>query len=73
MIRHLLPAACGQTYIGPMQVRQKRAVFARVPPKNVQRTRDGIGLGSVYWRADCPCCRVALIESEHGADFVVDF
>jgi hypothetical protein len=73
MIRHLFPAACGQTYIGPMQVRQKRAVFARVPPKNVQRTRDGIGLGSVYWRADCPRCGVALIESEHGADFVVDF
>ena len=55
-----------------MQVRQKRAVFARVPPKNVQRTRDGIGLGSVYWRTDCPRCRVALIESKHGADFVID-
>src|SRR4030095_1354573 len=73
MIRHLSPAACRQTNIRPVQVRQKRAVFAWVPPKNVQRTRDNIGLGSVYWRADCPPCRVALIESEHRADFVIDF
>src|SRR5438477_2706136 len=73
MIRHLLPAACGQTHVGPMQVRQKRAVFAWVPPKNVQRTRDSIGLGSVYWRTDCPRCRVALVESKYGADFVIDF
>ena len=56
-----------------MQVRQKRAVFARVPPKNVQRTGDSSGLGSIYWRADRPRCRLALIESEHGADFAVDF
>src|SRR6266480_6461745 len=73
IIRHLFPAACGQTYIGPMQVRQKRAVFAWVPPKNVQRTRDSVGLGGVYWRADCPRCRVALIESKYRADFVIDF
>src|SRR6266850_3993030 len=73
MIRHLLPAACGQTYIGPMQVRQKRAVFARVPPKNVQRTRDSLGLGGVYWRTGCPRCRIALIESKYRADFVIDF
>ena len=56
-----------------MQVRQKRAVFAWVPPKNVQRTKDNIGLGSVYRGADCPPCRVALIKSEHRADFVIDF
>src|SRR5438045_666660 len=73
IIRHLGPAACRQTNIRPVQVRQKRAVFTWVPPKNVQRTRDNIGLGSVYWRADCPPCRVALIESEHRADFVIDF
>src|SRR6266436_8142842 len=73
MIRHLLPAACGKTYIGPMQVRQKRAVFAWIPPKNVQRRRDGIRLGSVCWRAVRPRCRVALIESKYGADFVIDF
>src|SRR5438874_938553 len=73
IIRHLGPAACRQTNIRPVQVRQKRAVFAWIPSKSVQRTRDNIGLGSVYWRADCPPCRVALIESEHSADFVVDF
>src|SRR5438874_7196402 len=73
IIRHLGPAACRQTNIRPVQVRQKRAVFTWVPPKNVQRTTDNIGLGSVYWRADCPPCRVAVIESEHGADFVIDF
>src|SRR5438067_6826454 len=73
MIPHLLPAACGETYIGPMQVRQKRAVFARVPPKNVQRTWDSLGLGSVFRRAVRPRCRVALVESKHGADFVIDF
>src|SRR5262245_57552324 len=56
-----------------MQVRQKRAVFAWVPAEYVQRTADGTGLGSVYRRAVRPRCRVAFIESEHGADFVVDF
>src|SRR5215211_8693141 len=56
-----------------MQVRQKRAVFAWLPPRNVQRTGDRIGLRSVYRRADCPRRRVALIESEHGSNFVIDF
>src|SRR5215475_2333433 len=56
-----------------MQVRQKRAVFAWIPSKNVQRTRDNLWLGSVYGRADCPRCRVAFIKSKHGANFVIDF
>src|SRR6476660_7087626 len=73
MIRHLGPAACRQTNIRPVQVRQKRAVFAWIPSKNVQKTRDNLWLGSVYGRADCPHCPVALIESKHGADFVIDF
>src|SRR5215510_3937055 len=73
MIRHLGPAACRQTNIRSMQVRQKRAVLAWVPSKNIQRTGDTIGLGSVYRRTKCPRCRIALIESEHRADFVIDF
>src|SRR5262245_1807007 len=73
MIRHLHPAACGQTYIRPVQVRQKRAVLAWVPPENIQRTGDIIGLGSVYERTECPRCRIAIIESEHRTDFVIDF
>src|SRR5262245_51657534 len=47
MISHLLPAACGQTNIRPMQVRQKRAVFAWVPAEDEQRTADRIGCGAV--------------------------
>src|SRR5215472_19325269 len=73
VIGHLLPAACRQTHIRSMQVRQKRAVFARIPPKHIQRTGDRTRLGNVFRRADCPGSRIAVIESEHSPDFVVDF
>src|SRR5881394_1054094 len=73
MIVHLFPAACGETHIRSMQVREKRAVFAWVPLKNVKRTGDSLWLPPVYGRVDCPRRRIAFIESENGADFVIDF
>src|SRR5262245_45466575 len=73
VIGHLLPAARWQTNIRSMQICQKRAVFAWVPPKHIQRTGDRTRLGNVFRRADCPGSRVAVIESEHGPNLVIDF
>ena len=55
-----------------MQVRQKCAVFARVPAKDVQQTGDRIGLRAIYGRGDHPSCSLAVIEPEHGANFLVN-
>src|SRR5215471_12820784 len=58
-----------------MQVRQERAVFARLPSKNVERTEDRIPLVSrlgIHRRIDCPSRSLALIEPEHGANLWVD-
>src|SRR4029077_5059611 len=69
----LSPTTSGQTNIRPMQVRQKRAVFARIPSKQVKETRNSIRLRGVHRRRSGPSCSLTLIEPEHGANFFVDF
>src|SRR5947199_4622734 len=86
IIRHLPPAACGQTNVRPVQVRQQRTVFAWVPSKNVERTVDrvwprrvdrrGCSHGPMgrfrCWR-DRPDRCLTFIETEDAANFFVDF
>src|SRR5947208_16221862 len=56
-----------------MQVRQKRAVFPRVPSKHIQQTGDRIGPRAVHGGAGCPRRRLTVIEPEHGPYFFVYF
>ena len=76
IIRHLSPAACGQTHIRPMQVCQKRTVFAWVPAKDEQRTGNCVGRANrfrVPLRTDGPRRCLAMIEAKDGANFLVNF
>ena len=51
VVRHLGPAACRQTNVRPVEVRQKRTVSAGVPAKNVQITADRAWRQPVHLRS----------------------
>src|SRR5947207_2211455 len=70
VICHLAPAACRQTNVRPMQVRQKRAVPPRLPAKNVQNAGDGTWLRALRRRRECVrvarAFRARGLRSRHG-------
>src|SRR3954465_13307312 len=65
-----------------MQVSQKRTISARIPAKTIQQTGNRIGRDAARRRpvgaerrpyvSHCPGCCLALIETEHTANFWVD-
>src|SRR5437762_13697306 len=42
-VRYLVPADCGQTNVGPVQVSQERTVSAGVPAEKIQKTSNRFG------------------------------
>src|SRR5262249_11698145 len=76
IICYLSPAACWQTNIRPVQVREKRTVFAGVPAKDEQRTGNCSGLTNrfrVPRRTDGPRRCLTVIEAKDGPNFLINF